>query len=111
MHYCSQQRGRPGIPLERYGSADLAREAAREKTCAPYCTISCVHQTAMLDAFRENPRQVLRDMIAARRERDVGYRPPVLLDVLKWMFLDGPATRVLSRLALRVLGTRKVRST
>jgi MoaA/NifB/PqqE/SkfB family radical SAM enzyme len=108
VHYCSQQRGQPGIPLESYGPADLEREAAREKACAPYCTISCVHQTAMLDAFRENPRQVLRDMIAARRERDAGYRPPVLLNVLTWMFLDGPATRLLSRAALRVFGVHRV---
>jgi MoaA/NifB/PqqE/SkfB family radical SAM enzyme len=106
VHYCSQQRGHPGIPLDRYTLADLRREAATEKPCAPLCTVSCVHQTAMLDRFRENPRQVLKDMIAARRERNPGYRPPVLLNALTWMFLDGPVTRVLSRLALRVLKAR-----
>ncbi len=31
VHYCSQQRGRPGIPLERYTRADLEREAAMPK--------------------------------------------------------------------------------
>jgi MoaA/NifB/PqqE/SkfB family radical SAM enzyme len=107
VHYCSQQRGRPGIPLERYGAADLEREAARAKPCAPYCTISCVHQTAMLDSFRENPRQVLRDMISARRERNPGYEPPALLHILCWMFLDGPASRLLGKFALRLLGERK----
>ena len=106
VHYCSQQRGRPAIPLERYTPEDLRREAAREKSCAPFCTISCVHQTAMLDSFREAPRQVLAGMIAARRERDPGYRPPALLNVLQWMFLDGPGNRVLSRLAVRVLKAR-----
>jgi MoaA/NifB/PqqE/SkfB family radical SAM enzyme len=106
VHYCSQQRGRPGIPLEQYGAADLEREAAREKPCAPYCTISCVHQAAMLDSFRENPRQVLREMIDARREQNPAYRPPVLVNVLAWTFLDGPASRLFGRLALRLLGAR-----
>ena len=106
VHYCSQQRGHPGIPLDRYTRADLEREAAREKPCAPYCTVSCVHQTAMLDSFRENPRQVLRDMIAARRERDPEYRPPALLHALTWMFLDGPVSRSLGKVALRVLKAR-----
>ena len=106
VHYCSQQRGRPGIPLDRYTREDLEREAAREKPCAPYCTISCVHQTAMLDGFRESPRQVLREMIAARQERNPGYRPPPFLDALTWMFLDGPVNRLLGKVALRLLKAR-----
>jgi hypothetical protein len=57
----------------------------------------------MLDSFRENPRQVLSDMIAARRERDPGYRPPALLGALTWMFLDGPVKRVLGKVAVRLL--------
>ena len=103
VHYCSQQRGRPAIPLERYTRADLEREAAVEKACAPFCTISCVHQTSMLDSFRENPRQVLAEMIAARRERDPNYHPPALLGALTWMFLDGPLKRVLGKAAVRFL--------
>ncbi len=106
VHYCSQQRGRPGIPLEKYTRENLEREAAREKPCAPYCTVSCVHQAAMLDSFREDPRQVLSQMIAARRERNPGYRPPALLNLLTWMFLDGSGRRVLSKLALRFLRAR-----
>ncbi len=106
VHYCSQQRGHPAIPLERYTVEDLQREAAREKTCAPYCTVSCVHQTAMLDAFRERPKQVLSEMIAARQERNPEYRPPALLNALTWTFLDGPVSRVLGKVALRVLKAR-----
>jgi MoaA/NifB/PqqE/SkfB family radical SAM enzyme len=106
VHYCSQQRGHPAIPLERYGLEDLQREAAREKACAAYCTVSCVHQTAMLDAFRESPKQVLSEMIAARKERNPGYRPPVLLNALTWTFLDGPVSRALGKVALRVLKAR-----
>jgi MoaA/NifB/PqqE/SkfB family radical SAM enzyme len=106
VHYCSQQRGYPAISLERYTSADLQREAAREKACAPYCTVSCVHQTAMLDAFRESPKQVLSEMIAARQERSPEYRPPALLNALTWTFLDSPMSRVLGKVALRVLKAR-----
>ena len=106
VHYCSQQRGHPAIPLERYSPEDLRREAAREKACAPYCTVSCVHQTAMLDAFRENPKQVLWEMISARKARNPDYRPPALLHALTWAFLDGPVSRVLGRVALLVLKAR-----
>lgn len=103
VHYCSQQRGHPAIPLENYTRADLEREAAAKKSCAAYCTISCVHQTSMLDSFRENPRQVLREMIAGRQQRNPAYRPPALLNALTWMFLDGPINRALGKVALRVL--------
>ena len=106
VHYCSQQRGHPAIPLDRYTREDLEREAARAKPCAPLCTVSCVHQTAMLDAFRERPRQVLSEMIAARQERNPEYRPPAILHALTWTFLDGPVSRVLGKVAVHVLKVR-----
>jgi MoaA/NifB/PqqE/SkfB family radical SAM enzyme len=52
VHYCSQQRGYPGIPLEKYTLEDLDREYHTEKSCAPYCTISCSQQIAMVDNWR-----------------------------------------------------------
>ena len=52
VHYCSQQRGYPGIPLERYTLADIRREYLTEKGCAPHCTVSCVHQVSVLDSWR-----------------------------------------------------------
>ena len=42
----------------------------------------------------------------ARRERNPQYRPPVLLHALTWMFLDGPASRALGKLALRFFKVR-----
>ncbi len=69
--------GKPGIPLEDYTVEDLRREAARPKGCAPFCTISCVHQTAMLDDFREKPRETLAGILDRRREADPSFRPPV----------------------------------
>ena len=53
VHYCSQQRGFPGRPLAEYGLEDLRREYLTEKGCAPACTISCVHQTSLMDFWRD----------------------------------------------------------
>ena len=52
VHYCSQQRGYPGIPLEKYTVADIRREFLTEKSCAPRCTVSCVHQVSYMDHWR-----------------------------------------------------------
>ncbi len=52
VHYCSQQRGYPGIPLEQYSVADIRREFLTEKGCAPNCTVSCVHQVSYIDHWR-----------------------------------------------------------
>lgn len=52
VHYCSQQRGYPGIRLEEYTRDDMRREFLTEKTCAPTCTVSCVHQVSLVDAWR-----------------------------------------------------------
>ena len=40
----------------------------------------------MLATFRENPRQVLPEVVTARRERNPTYRPTVLLDALTRCF-------------------------
>ena len=52
VHYCSQMRGVPGLPLEDYGPADIAREYATPKACAPYCTINCVQRVGLFDNWR-----------------------------------------------------------
>jgi hypothetical protein len=52
VHYCSQQRGYPGTPLEKYTIDDIRREYLTEKGCAPHCTVSCVHQVSVVDAWR-----------------------------------------------------------
>jgi MoaA/NifB/PqqE/SkfB family radical SAM enzyme len=52
VHYCSQQRGYPGIPLEKYTREHMRREYFTEKSCAPHCTVSCVHQVALFDVWR-----------------------------------------------------------
>jgi len=52
VHYCSQQRGFPGKPLAEYTLEDVKREYLTEKSCAPYCTVSCVHQISYFDFWR-----------------------------------------------------------
>jgi MoaA/NifB/PqqE/SkfB family radical SAM enzyme len=52
VHYCSQQRGYPGVPLATYTRDDLRREYLTEKFCAPHCTVSCVHQVSIFDSWR-----------------------------------------------------------
>ncbi len=52
VHYCSQQRGYPGVKLLDYTTADIRREFLTKKPCAPHCTISCVHMTSHMDYWR-----------------------------------------------------------
>jgi MoaA/NifB/PqqE/SkfB family radical SAM enzyme len=52
VHYCSQQRGYPGMPIAEYKKADIKREFLTKKGCAPNCTISCVHQVSYIDHWR-----------------------------------------------------------
>jgi MoaA/NifB/PqqE/SkfB family radical SAM enzyme len=53
VHWCSQQRGFPAIPLERYTVEDIRREFMAPKWCAPYCTIGCVHRVSFMDFWRK----------------------------------------------------------
>ncbi len=67
VHYCSQQRGYPGIPLEKYTKEDLRREYLTEKGCAPNCTVSCVHQVSIFDSWRapQHPASTEHATVAA----------------------------------------------
>ena len=62
VSYCSQWRGVPGVPLERYTREDLRREYHARKPCAPYCTINCVQRVALFDNWRspQTARAVMR---------------------------------------------------
>jgi MoaA/NifB/PqqE/SkfB family radical SAM enzyme len=57
VHYCSQQRGHPAIPLAEYTRDRMRREFNTRKSCAPFCTVSCVQQVAMLDNWRSPQTQ------------------------------------------------------
>jgi len=57
VHYCSQQRGYPAVPLESYTIDDIRREFVTPKSCAPYCTVGCVHRVSTMDFWRAPQRQ------------------------------------------------------
>jgi len=52
VHYCSQQRGYPALPLETYTIDDIRREFVTPKSCAPFCTVGCVHRVSTMDFWR-----------------------------------------------------------
>jgi MoaA/NifB/PqqE/SkfB family radical SAM enzyme len=101
VHYCSQQRGKPGIPLSDYTRADLERENKAVKSCAPYCTVSCVHQVAMVDHLREQPREAIA--------RFFPNNLPKSIEILTWLFLPAKPNgkrRLFRSAALRLLGVK-----
>ncbi len=65
VHYCSQQRGYPGVPLESYTVDDIRRAFATPKSCAPYCTVGCVHRVSTMDFWRSPQDQVVSRQSAA----------------------------------------------
>lgn len=86
VHWCSQQRGRPGIPLEQYGPEDLQREYHRDKGCAPLCTVGCVHRVAQVDELREDPQRTLAQWFASPVPGEPP-RFPLPVKVLMWAFV------------------------
>ncbi len=58
VHYCSQQRGYPAIPLEDYTFADVEREYFTKKNCAPHCTVGCVQRISVIDHWRDPQEEV-----------------------------------------------------
>ena len=109
VHWCSQQRGYPGIPLEQYTQEHLDREYQSVKSCAPYCTISCVHQVSMIDRFREKPRETLAWFFPSQGEKNAAVELPLWVRALSWAFLpreSGNNRRILRRAALRLLGVK-----
>ena len=102
VHWCSQQRGYPGIPLAEYGAGHLEREYHTVKDCAPLCTINCVHQTAILDELRENPRATIVRLLAPDPAQPTPL--PASVRALTWLFLGSRKRGLFSRAALWLLG-------
>ena len=64
-----------------YTTADVEREAGTEKSCAPLCTVSCVHRVALLDRLRVRPLETLDEMLPS------DARAPLSVRTLRWLFL------------------------
>jgi MoaA/NifB/PqqE/SkfB family radical SAM enzyme len=106
VHYCSQQRGHPAIPLASYAREDIERESKAVKSCAPYCSISCVHQVAAVDDLRENPREALSRFFPSQEGQSAPANLPRPVRILTWFFLPSNPhgkRRVLQNAALRFL--------
>jgi MoaA/NifB/PqqE/SkfB family radical SAM enzyme len=107
VHWCSQQRGYPGIPLDKYSMADLEREYHTIKGCAPFCTINCVHQTAILDDLRERPRDTVLRLLSPPDGEAKPETLPAPVRVLLWLFVTNPNRDWFSKAAMRLLGVRQ----
>jgi hypothetical protein len=66
VHWCSQQRGYPGVPLTDYTAEMRQREFLTHKGCAPRCTVSCVQQVGILDNWRA-PQTLEPQPVVARK--------------------------------------------
>ncbi len=77
VHYCSQQRGFPAKPLAEYTIDDVRREFLTEKSCAPHCTVSCVHQISYIDHWRA-PQTI--SAMPDREQIDVDVRELVSME-------------------------------
>jgi len=100
VHWCSQQRGHPGVPLAEYTTADVRRESTSEKSCAPHCTVSCVHRVALLDRIRTKPIEALEEIMPA------GGGGAVSVRALRWAFVTSPHRDRFRAVAARLLGSR-----
>jgi MoaA/NifB/PqqE/SkfB family radical SAM enzyme len=112
VHYCSQQRGYPAIPLEKYSQQDLDREYSTKKACAPFCTVSCVHRVAMIDLVRDRPREALVKFFPPEAPGEPAKLPPGI-KLLSSIFLPpsngqprGVSQRILAAGAMRIFGLK-----
>jgi len=103
VHWCSQQRGHPGIPLSEYSLDDLRTEYHRVKSCAPMCTVGCVHRVAQVDDLREDPQGTLAQWFAAP-VRGQPPRLPLPVKILKWAFVTSPGRGLFRKAAAGMSG-------
>jgi hypothetical protein len=103
VHWCSQQRGHPGIPLEQFGAEDLRREYHQVKSCAPYCTVGCVHRVAQIDDLRGDPQAALAQWFPTPQRNGAPALPPTI-SVLRWAFVTSPQRDLFRKAVLRLLG-------
>jgi MoaA/NifB/PqqE/SkfB family radical SAM enzyme len=103
VHWCSQQRGHPGIPLERYGPDDLREQYHVVKRCAPLCTVGCVHRVAQVDELRNDPQGALARWFTTSNPD----RKPVLpmsVRMLVWAFVTNQRRDLFRQAAARLFG-------
>jgi MoaA/NifB/PqqE/SkfB family radical SAM enzyme len=108
VHWCSQQRGHPGIPLDQYGADNLKTEFHRVKGCAPLCTVGCVHRVAQVDELRDDPPRALAEWFAAPVQGEPPNFPPAIR-ILKWAFVTSPGRALFRSAVAGVFGGHRPR--
>ena len=103
VHWCSQQRGVPGIPLADYSQEDLDRESSTPKPCAPFCTVSCVHRVSVLDLFRERPLETIVETLSPAGGTGSLADVPLAVRAMAWMFVRSSNARLFKSAAMRAL--------
>jgi hypothetical protein len=106
VHWCSQQRGRPGIPLERFGPEDLRREYHTVKSCAPFCTVGCVHRVAQIDELRRDPQEALVRWFGPS-SRSGSTATPTAIRLLRWAFVTSHSRNRFRHAAAWLFGVRR----
>jgi MoaA/NifB/PqqE/SkfB family radical SAM enzyme len=106
VHWCSQQRGHPGVPLDEYSEEHLRTEYHREKGCASFCTVGCVHRVAQVDELRHDPERALVAWFSAPGG---GSLPdlPVPVRILRWAFVTNPHRDLFRTAVAALLGGRR----
>jgi MoaA/NifB/PqqE/SkfB family radical SAM enzyme len=108
VHWCSQQRGHPGIPLEQYGPEDLRRQYHEVKSCAPMCTVGCVHRVAQVDELRQDPERALAQWFSSPlREEQPAL--PASVRMLRWAFVTNPRRDLFRAAVSRMFGSGPAR--
>lgn len=106
VHWCSQQRGHPGVPLDDYGTDHLREEYHRVKTCAPLCTVGCVHRVAQVDELRADPERALAEWFAAPGHGGSAAMPMVVR-LLQRAFITSPHRESYRRAAGALFGIQR----
>ena len=81
---------------------DLEREYHPVKSCAPLCTVGCVHRVAQVDELRQDPEA--GTVAVVRAARADGQRPqlPPAIRMLQWAFVTNPRRDLFRRAAARL---------
>ncbi len=103
VHWCSQQRGYPAIPLKEYTVRHIESEFQSHKDCESYCTVSCVHRVAVLDEIRENPMEAIARIFPVSGTGETRGGIPLPARILARLFATGRHRRIFSKVALWAL--------
>lgn len=109
VHWCSQQRGHPGIPIEQYSGQDLREQYHAVKSCAPFCTVGCVHRVAQVDELRLDPQRAIASWFTDPAGNASPAVPPAVR-LLLWTFVTGKSRHLFRRAAVGVFGTDRGRT-